>query len=168
MSTGSFRVSSSASIPACKQTKGVRAFRNCSCFQALIKAQYARLTVPAGDGAGKPPCYWSSVRAGLQEKMSEEHSSAETNELARMRALVAEYETKMTDAAALIASVRHEINNPLTGLLGQAQLLLREELSDKARGRVQIIEELAKRIEKIVSELRDIQTPVAAVNRAEE
>ncbi len=100
--------------------------------------------------------------------MSEEHSSAETNELARMRALVAEYETKMTDAAALIASVRHEINNPLTGLLGQAQLLLREELSDKARGRVQIIEELAKRIEKIVSELRDIQTPVAAVNRAEE
>ena len=100
--------------------------------------------------------------------MSEEHSSAETNELARMRGLVAEYETKLTDAASLIARVRHEINNPLAALLGQAQLLLREELSDKARGRVQIIEELAKRIEKIVSELRDIQTPVAAVNRAEE
>ena len=100
--------------------------------------------------------------------MSEEHSSAETNELARMRGLVAEYETKLTDAAALIARVRHEINNPLAALLGQAQLLLREELSAKARGRVQIIEELAKRIEKIVSELRDVQTPVAAVNRAEE
>ncbi|HVS83888.1 MAG TPA: histidine kinase dimerization/phospho-acceptor domain-containing protein [Pyrinomonadaceae bacterium] len=100
--------------------------------------------------------------------MSEEYSSAETNELARMRGLVAEYETKMTDAAALIARVRHEINNPLAGLLGQAQLLLREELSDKARGRVQIIEDLAKRIEKIASELRDVQTPVAAVNRAEE
>ena len=100
--------------------------------------------------------------------MSEEHSSAETSELARLRALVAEYETKLTDAAALVARVRHEINNPLAGLLGQAQLLLREELSDKARGRVQIIEELAKRIEKIGSELRDVQTPVAAVNRAEE
>jgi two-component system, NtrC family, sensor kinase len=100
--------------------------------------------------------------------MSEEHSSAETSELARLRALVAEYETKLTDAAALVARVRHEINNPLAGLLGQAQLLLREELSDKARGRVQIIEELAKRIEKIGSELRDIQTPVAVVNRAEE
>jgi signal transduction histidine kinase len=100
--------------------------------------------------------------------MSEEHSSAETSELARLRALVAEYETKMTEAAALVARVRHEINNPLAGLLGQAQLLLREELSDKARGRVQIIEELAKRIEKIGSELRDVQTPVTAVNRAEE
>jgi signal transduction histidine kinase len=88
--------------------------------------------------------------------------------LARLRALVAEYETKLTDAAARVARVRHEINNPLAALLGQAQLLLREELSDKARGRVQIIEELAKRIEKIGSELRDVQMPVAAVNRAEE
>ena len=100
--------------------------------------------------------------------MSESHSSAETSELARLRALVAEYETKLTDAATLVARVRHEINNPLAGLLGQAQLLLREELSDKARGRVKIIEELAKRIEKIGSELRDVQTPVAAVNRAKE
>jgi signal transduction histidine kinase len=132
--------------------------------QSRIRA----LTAPAGGGAGNPPCYWYSVSPDLQEQMSEEHSSAETSELARLRALVAEYETKMTDAAALVARVRHEINNPLAALLGQAQLLLREELSDKARGRVQIIEELAKRIEKIGSELRDVQTPVAAVNRAEE
>ncbi len=99
--------------------------------------------------------------------MSEDPTS-ESNELARLRALVAEYESKMTDAATLVARVRHEINNPLAGLLGQAQLLLREDLSEKARGRVQIIEELAKRIEKIGSELREVQTPVAAVNRAEE
>ena len=100
--------------------------------------------------------------------MTENSTSPETNELVRLRALVTEYENKMTDAAALVARVRHDINNPLAALLGQAQLLLREELSDKARGRVQIVEELAKRIEKIVSELRDVQTPVTAVNRAEE
>ena len=100
--------------------------------------------------------------------MSEEQSSAETSELARLRALVADYEAKLTDAAALVARVRHEINNPLAGLLGQAQLLLREDLSEKARGRVQVIEEMAKRIEKIGSELREVQTPVPAVNRAEE
>ena len=132
--------------------------------QSRIRA----LTAPAVDGAGNPPCYWSSVNPDLQEQMSEEHSSAETSELARLRAMVAEYETKLIDAATLVARVRHEINNPLAGLLGQAQLLLREELSDKTRGRVQIIEELAKRIEKIGSELRDVQTPVAAVNRADE
>ena len=99
--------------------------------------------------------------------MSETQTS-NADELAELRALVSEYETKMTDAASLLARVRHEINNPLAALLGQAQLLLREELSDKSRKRAETIESQAKRIEEIVGELRDIQTPVAAVNRQEE
>src|SRR5437667_6009520 len=100
--------------------------------------------------------------------MSKSHTPPDTNELARLRALVVDYETRLTDAAALVARVRHEINNPLAALLGQAQLLLREELDEKSRRRAETIESQAKRIEEIVSELRDIQTPVAAVNRAEE
>ena len=61
--------------------------------------------------------------------------------------------------AELVARVRHEINNPLTGVLGQAQLLLREELSDRARKRAQTIEDLAIRLKDIVGQLRDIQKP---------
>jgi len=101
------------------------------------------------------------------EQMSESQTP-DTNELARLRALVADYETKLTDAAALVAHVRHEINNPLAALLGQAQLMLREEHGDKARKRAETIEKLAIRIKETVAELRDVQTPVAAVNRAEE
>jgi len=100
--------------------------------------------------------------------MSESQTPPDTDELKRLRALVTDYETKLTDAAALVARVRHEINNPLAALLGQAQLMLREELSDKSRKRAETIESQAKRIEEIVGELRDIQTPVPAVNRAEE
>jgi len=100
--------------------------------------------------------------------MSESHTPPDTNELAQLQALVAEYETKLTAAAALVAHVRHEINNPLAALLGQAQLMLREELGEKARRRVETIEMLAIRIKETVAELRDVQTPVAAVNRAEE
>jgi len=100
--------------------------------------------------------------------MSESQTSADTNDLARLRAQVADYEMRLTDAAALVARVRHEINNPLAALLGQAQLLLREELSEKSRRRAETIESQAKRIEEIVSELRDVQTPVAALNRAED
>ena len=101
--------------------------------------------------------------------MTESNTPPDMNELARLRALVADYETKLTDAAALVARVRHEINNPLAALLGQAQLLLREEdLSEKSRRRASTIESQAKRIEEIVGELRDIQTPVRAINRQEE
>jgi signal transduction histidine kinase len=77
----------------------------------------------------------------------------------RLRALIAEHEAKLTEVADLIAHVRHEINNPLTGVLGQAQLLLREELSARARHRVETIEQLATRIKDIVAQLRDVQRP---------
>ncbi|HEV7374970.1 MAG TPA: histidine kinase dimerization/phospho-acceptor domain-containing protein [Pyrinomonadaceae bacterium] len=77
----------------------------------------------------------------------------------RLRALIAEHEAKLTEIADLIAHVRHEINNPLTGVLGQAQLLLREELSARARQRVETIEQLATRIKDIVAQLRDVQRP---------
>ena len=75
----------------------------------------------------------------------------------KLRALVADYEARMDEVADLITRVRHEINNPLTGVLGQAQLLLREELSESARKRAATIEELAIRIRDIVAQLRSIQ-----------
>lgn len=76
-----------------------------------------------------------------------------------LRRVVVEFEARLTEFAELAAHVRHEINNPLTGLIGQAQLLLREELSDTARRRVQTIEQLANRIRDTVASLREIQTP---------
>ena len=91
----------------------------------------------------------------------------QNDEATRLRAIVADYEKKMTEAAALIARVRHEINNPLAALLGQAQLLLREELPDKPRKRVETIESLAVRIKEIEAELRAIQTPIPAAGRDE-
>ena len=100
--------------------------------------------------------------------MSESQDPLDANEVARLRALVSDYETKLTDAASLMARVRHEINNPLAALLGQAQLLLRDELSEKLRRRAETIESQAKRIEEIVSELREIQLPVAASHRQQE
>lgn len=75
----------------------------------------------------------------------------------RLRSLIAEYEARLAEIADLVAHVRHEINNPLTGVLGQAQLLLREELSPSARRRVETIEQLAGRIRDTVAQLRDVQ-----------
>ena len=98
--------------------------------------------------------------------MNESNLSPDANEVARLRAIVSEYEQRMTGAAALVAHVRHEINNPLAALLGQAQLLLRQEdLSEKTRRRAETIEAQAKRIEEIVGQLRDVQTPPLTLNQ---
>ena len=88
---------------------------------------------------------------------SAERGSTEGAE--ELNAVVANYEARLDEVADLITRVRHEINNPLTGVLGQAQLLLREDLSQKARKRAETIEELAIRIRDIVAQLRQVQKP---------
>ena len=93
--------------------------------------------------------------------MTEQKSQNLPDDSEQSRAVVAEYEARLDAIAELVARVRHEINNPLTGVLGQAQLLLREELSAKARQRVETIEGLAIRLRDIVAELRQVQRPVS-------
>lgn len=144
-----------------------RISENSSCARHFNKS---KIDAPGGNLALVPLLHVLAFhnKQKSQELMSAPQTPPETNELASLRALVIDYETKLTDAAALVAHVRHEINNPLAALLGQAQLMLREELGEKARRRVETIEMLAIRIKETVAELRDVQTPVAAVNRAEE
>ena len=72
---------------------------------------------------------------------------------------VARYRLKLEETADLVARIRHEINNPLTGVLGQAQLLLREDLSERSRKRVKTIEDLALRLRDVVAQLREVQRP---------
>ena len=74
-----------------------------------------------------------------------------------IKGLAAAYELKIDEIAELVARVRHEINNPLTGVLGQAQLLLREDLSESARKRAVTIEGLAIRLRDVVAQLREVQ-----------
>jgi signal transduction histidine kinase len=95
-----------------------------------------------------------TAEGGSLKVTSEENSSEERH------SLIADYEAKLDEVAEVIARVRHEINNPLAGVLGQAQLLLREDLSEKARKRAQTIEELALRLRDIVGQLRQIQRPL--------
>jgi signal transduction histidine kinase len=82
---------------------------------------------------------------------------AERDSEEKLDRIIAAYETRIDEIAQLVARVRHEINNPLTGVLGQAQLLLREELSETARKRAATIEGLAFRLRDIVGQLREVQ-----------
>jgi signal transduction histidine kinase len=102
------------------------------------------------------------------EKGDSGSNKAEPADQQRLRSLITEQEAKLAEITDLVAHVRHEINNPLTGVLGQAQLLLREELSETARRRVETIEQLAGRIRDTVAQLRHIQRlPKSGIQESE-
>jgi signal transduction histidine kinase len=92
--------------------------------------------------------------------MNDQHAGTKSVDAeSELRTLAAGCEEKLNEMAELVARVRHEINNPLTGVLGQAQLLLREDLNDRARKRAETLEELAIRMRDIVAQLRTVQRP---------
>ncbi len=55
-----------------------------------------------------------------------------------------------------IGEAAHDINNYLTGLLGQTQLLRREDLNSTMQRRIDAIEQLAVRIKDSVTKLSDL------------
>jgi signal transduction histidine kinase len=92
--------------------------------------------------------------------MTDKEAPSHANSEESANAELASSRLELAEVAALVARVRHEINNPLTGVLGQAQLLLREDLSESALKRVQTIEKLALRLNDIVGQLREVKRPL--------
>jgi signal transduction histidine kinase len=118
----------------------------------------------SGPQAFHNPNNSGAVFSGEDHQMTEPEMQNHTtdDEIKKLMALVAEYENRIDEIADLVSRVRHEINNPLTGILGQAQLLLREDLNEKARHRAETIEQLARRLAATVADLRQVQKPARA------
>lgn len=88
--------------------------------------------------------------------------------LADLQAQVVQMD-RMSAIGTLAGGVAHEINNPLTGVLGQAQLLLEKMFpGDPHRAHVEKIERAAQRCRKIVRGLLDFSRPQEYAFQAED
>ncbi len=88
--------------------------------------------------------------------------ATDLTEIKRLQSELLEKEKLAVFSETAIA-VNHEINNPLAPILGNAQLLLREEDKFDAVSlkRIRSIEKNARRIYSITQRLREIQKPVS-------
>ena len=71
--------------------------------------------------------------------------------------------THLASIGEMASGVAHEINNPLTGVIGYSQLLLREDIPENLKDNIRIIHDGAQRVSDIVGKLLSF----ARQNRAE-
>jgi PAS domain S-box-containing protein len=65
----------------------------------------------------------------------------------------AQFASRLASVGEMASGIAHEINNPLTGVIGYAQLLLQEDLPDNVRKDLETINDGAKRVANVVQRL---------------
>ena len=146
-------------LEVCRRIRGHAAGRET--FVLVVTARDARddlaevLDAGADDYVSKPSTP-ENLRARLEiatrRIAQEEARRAAEAELARARWLAGIGETTI--------ALEHEINNPLSALLGHAELLLMDrDLSPDQREQLQIVREQAARIAEVVRRLAKLKNP---------
>jgi PAS domain S-box-containing protein len=65
----------------------------------------------------------------------------------------AQFASRLASVGEMASGIAHEINNPLTGVIGYAQLLLQEDLPDKIRKDLETINDGAQRVSHVIQRL---------------
>jgi len=114
----------------------------------------------AADGTPRPiaedlaplELFAAQVAHAIQKKLLDQKITAMQARLLTVQSQLMQAE-KMSAIGLLISGVTHELNNPLSGIMGFAQLLQQGELNPKARKHLERIYNEAVRAQKIVQNL---------------
>ena len=147
-------------------------------LQGALIVETRGLSQPLEKWAAEPLSEFAERAAtALERAWLHEDLQRRSDELNQANQLTENYRTQMRNAKRLAAvggmaaGVAHEINNPLSIIRGQAQLLMMREKDPDCQNRLRIIDEQSHRISKVLTELMGIARPyrpsIQMVNLAE-
>lgn len=96
--------------------------------------------------------FWIVRRAAAVIRRQQARQTATTNELVRLQGQLVQAE-KLSAIGELVSGVAHELNNPLTSIIGFSELLLTAPDPGSAEKRLKIIQSEALRCSKIIENL---------------
>jgi len=110
-----------------------------STFSARLNASLMK------DTSGKPAGF-IAITTDITEEKKEEEAKQRAEQMAQVS-------SRLATVGQMASGVAHEINNPLTGVIGFANLLLRKDIPEAVRKDVETIRYNAQRVASIVQRL---------------
>ena len=132
-----------------RATQPLRQLRDSA--EAVGRGDYSqRVETSSRDECGELAAVFNQMTENIQASQRELEKTVETLKTTQNQLIQSE---KLSGIGEFVAGVAHELNNPLTSVMGFAELLQQMEMPEQSRRYLDVIFKSAKRCQKIVSSL---------------
>ena len=132
-----------------KTTQPLRELRDSA--EAVGKGDFTRrVEVASGDECGELAFVFNQMTENLQRSREQLERTVDTLKTTQAQLVQSE---KLSGIGEFVAGVAHELNNPLTSVMGFAELLSRSDVKPEHKRYMELIQKSAVRCQKIVQSL---------------
>jgi two-component system, NtrC family, sensor kinase len=122
-----------------------------SSAEAVSRGDFSqRITISSTDELGQLASAFNHMTENLQRSITELESTVEKLKTTQAQLVQSE---KLSAVGEFVAGVAHELNNPLTSVIGFTELLKNSEVNEQTRSQLKHISSSAERCQKIVKSL---------------